>query len=289
MLRWLVRRGVLRRGHGRLLSKLPGVWGGEVLEVQTDAGRMTLPVGESSSVGLLLHGRPVHEWRETLLVIEIARRESVLIDIGAHYGWYSVAMAGASPSSEVLAFEPDPATFRFLSTNLARFPHASAYAAALGASDGETTTLWRAPSRDLSSTTRRVGEPVQVSLRSLDRICTERGICPDFIKCDVEGSELEVLRGATTILASRHPPIWMLEVSRQFLSEAGHSDPDRDLRDMLFELSGGGEFWTQEQDGRPLRIESLDDVCGGNNIFFVPPTRKESFAVAALALERRVR
>ena len=36
----------------------------------------------------------------------------------------------------------------------------------------------------------------------------------DFVKCDVEGAELEVLQGSTDLIGSNHP-CWLIEVSKE--------------------------------------------------------------------------
>jgi len=64
-------------------------------------------------------------------------------------------------------------------------------------------------------------------LTTVDRFCAERGIVPSFLKIDVEGLELAVLRGARDTIRRRrnlqvfvemHPSIWpMLGVTREDL------------------------------------------------------------------------
>jgi hypothetical protein len=66
----------------------------------------------------------------------------------------------------------------------------------------------------------------QVRSATIDRFCAREGIEPDFIKIDVEGWELAVLRGARDTIRSRgaslalfvelHPSIWpALNLSRR--------------------------------------------------------------------------
>ena len=43
---------------------------------------------------------------------------------------------------------------------------------------------------------------IEVEITTLDNICLEESFHPDFIKIDVEGVELNVLRGASTVIAS---------------------------------------------------------------------------------------
>jgi FkbM family methyltransferase len=198
-----------------------------------------------------------------------------MFDIGAHHGWYMRVMALASPHSRVVAFEPDPISYQYLSRNMHDLPNAACFNVGLGEKDSEAT-LWRAPTSDLNSTVRQVGTPITIQLWTLDEFCRREEIDQvDFIKLDVEGGEVNVLRGARKLLSSSRPPIWMLEVSEQFLAEAG-CDPGDLLRDLKAGCSGG-KLFTQDTQGNPVEIEKLSDRMLGNNVFFVPRERLQQF------------
>ena len=74
-----------------------------------------------------------------------------------------------------------------------------------------------------------------VETTSLDQFCADRGLTPDVLKIDVEGAELEVLRGARQILASPtvsafvefHPSIWADAVSRPLTGAGASGDGPR--------------------------------------------------------------
>jgi len=109
-----------------------------------------------------------------------------------------------------LALEPDPDNFRVLKFNLElnKYTNAKALQVAAGAREGVTplyqgvshTTMSVQPNFEYS--TRFAKAYVEVS--TLDRILSNEGWVPgsyiDYLKIDVEGAELDVLRGATETL-----------------------------------------------------------------------------------------
>lgn len=283
LLQAVVRSGVVRWGYSWLFAFIPPwVWGGRSVVVKTDVGGMCLPTGDRSSSSLLCLGHLDNERRETALVSALAKSCDVMFDLGAHYGWYARVMGLANHGARVFAFEPDPITFSYLSRNVVDFPNVLCFSKGVGEKNS-AGTLWRARTSNLNSTVRRVGPPVPITLWSLDSFCQKQGIDQsDFIKCDVEGGEVTVLHGARELLRSVKSPIWMLEVSEQFLAEAGY-DPE----DLLVGLKAGrsdGKLFTQDAQGNPVEIQELSQRMFGNNVFFVPEVRLGQFHSAAGAL-----
>jgi hypothetical protein len=120
-------------------------------------------------------------------------------------------------------------------------------------------------------------------MTTLDDWCHERRVAVvDFIKCDVEGAEVGVLRGARSLLKSENPPIWMIEVIDPFLDEVAQSADD-----LLREFHDGQttiRLYSQTDRGEPVQIERLADRLHSNNVFVVPSTRDEQFERAVSAI-----
>jgi FkbM family methyltransferase len=191
-------------------------------------------------------------------------------------------MAQAAPNGHVYAFEPDPITYKYLEQNLSDLRNARSLNLAVGAEVGEVT-FWRSRTSELSSTVRRVGEPIQVRSCTLDNFCEEHHLASvDFIKCDVEGGEELVVRGAHKLMRIPAPPIWMLEIIDAFLKETGCNT--RNLLQILRSTCPEGKIFTQDARGRPFEINDFSERILGNNIFFVPPGRLELFAQSAAAV-----
>jgi len=159
---------------------------------------------------------------------------AVALDVGANVGAYSVLLGQwVGPTGRVFAFEPEPSAFQGLSRHVAMngldvivhpipvalSDHEGMARLVVSATAGEARIggVVRAGRPDPPGTTTRV--------TTIDRFCAERGIVPSFLKIDVEGLELAVLRGARDTIRRRrnlhifvemHPSIWpMLGVTRE--------------------------------------------------------------------------
>jgi FkbM family methyltransferase len=283
LLQRAVRTGLLRRGYSWILRVLPSpLWGGDPLVVSTRVGLMTLSPGERSSSSLICLGYLPHEQRESEIVAGLARNCRIVMDIGAHFGWYARLCLQANRSLVVHAFEPDPKTFEYLRANLAT-SRAKAVLAAVADYDGDIT-LWRGATSDLNSVVRAVGKPLTVRAITLDEYASVEGLSEiDFVKCDVEGAELQIVRGAAKLIGSARPPIWMLEVLTTFLGEAGFQYEE--LISRLREGCARGVVYAHSPKARMLRVvHSLDDL-EASNVFFVPCSRRDQFSAAISAIK----
>jgi FkbM family methyltransferase len=140
-------------------------------------------------------------------------RGATVLDIGANKGLYCFWMMRAvGPSGHVIAFEPQPEMRNGIERQKLRFDWSNLRVmnVALSDLDGEMN-LSRQRIGDGSATlevTRRrsTDETLDVKVAKLDTIADETFSKLKFIKCDVEGHELNVfLGGAQTI--RRHRPV----------------------------------------------------------------------------------
>lgn len=146
-------------------------------------------------------------------------RSTVAIDIGANYGFVSLALAQARPNLIIYAFEPDVAAAKQFKANLRRNPHLSAriHLIEKAASDSNGTAVFLSSADTGNPEAGRLRIPeesahgIEVQTIRLDTFCEQMSLSPDVIKVDVEGAEIDVLRGASGLFAKRQPAAILLE------------------------------------------------------------------------------
>jgi FkbM family methyltransferase len=134
------------------------------------------------------------------------RRGTVVVDVGANVGHYAlVAAAALRGTGEVLAYEPEPGTFRELVQNVDLNGFANVVARPVAVSDRRGTTQLFVDSENegghslAEANTRRAGGPVTVETVPLDQECHGRDV--SVLKIDAQGAEGAVLRGAMETLS----------------------------------------------------------------------------------------
>src|SRR5258708_8062722 len=176
-------------------------------------------VGDSQVDKALLSGS--FESAEILFTQRYLQPGMTVLDLGAHHGLYTVlASKRVGSTGKVVAFEPSPRERKQLVRNvrinfcsnvriepyaLGKEPARDNLYIVEGGEDGCNSL--RPPA--VRSQTRTV--PVEVV--TLDAIASELGLTKvDFVKLDVEGSELDVLKGALGLLQAIPRPVLLVEV-----------------------------------------------------------------------------
>jgi len=131
----------------------------------------------------------------------------VVFDAGANCGFFALFQSAQNPALTIYCFEPHPRTFQHLKRNIEAnaLTRVVPVHAAVGAASGTCQINVSAESSMAivsSSTVQFLNAPqsVEVPLMGLDDFAARRNVWPDFIKIDVEGFEVEVLRGARSCL-----------------------------------------------------------------------------------------
>ena len=196
-----------------------------------------------------------------------------VLDIGAHQGLYSLlASRRVGPTGRVFSFEPSPRERRALRLNLAmNFPrNVAVQALALGSEEttadlyvvqgGQTGCNSLRPPEVLSST-----KPVPVRVTTLDQWTAQNRIAHvDFIKLDVEGAELEVLRGAAALLQGRPRPVILAEVQDIRTAPWGYR-----AKDILTTLRNANYTWFHFlPDGSIGELDLTPQTFDGNFVAF---------------------
>lgn len=157
-----------------------------------------------------------------------------MLDIGANIGRMSVPRVILGDVSAAYCAEPDPLNYACLVRNVRDNGLAGLVLPdrlAIAAADG-TVRLARARSagghRVVDAAARSKHEVIEVPCRTLDTWVEGMGIDLEdvvFVKLDVQGSEVDVLRGAGRVLSYRHI-VWQIEVDLTLLQARGFRGGD---------------------------------------------------------------
>lgn len=168
-----------------------------------------------------------HQRSDTAVLQQLLRPGDAVLDVGAFIGTMAVPLAQAvGPSGKVVSFEPVPAHAELVRRNLER-NGLTDRAEVVQALVGKTAGGGFLPDRlDMSAATTWFHESTDeqaIPVTTLDvwAAGADLGGRPlRLLKVDVEGWELDVLRGASELLEA-HRPIVALEVARYQLSRTG--------------------------------------------------------------------
>ena len=142
---------------------------------------------------------------------------TVVWDIGANIGFYSLIASRAVGDGEVIAFEPLPANAAAIRRNLELNDITNVSIVELALADTEGTAELQIHSEqtwaklDTSADTPfqqqlEVAGHVNVEVSTIDRQL-ERLPPPDLVKIDIEGAEVAALRGASRLLSECRPTV----------------------------------------------------------------------------------
>ena len=129
---------------------------------------------------------------------------SIIVDAGAYEGRWTEEVKSVYPSCPVVMIEANPEKVTQLTAVQRRLgPSVAFERALLGASARNNVTFYsmETGSSVMPEVTSVPRTPVTLDMQTLDQIMAKRAVCgPALVKLDVQGYELEVLRGATQTL-----------------------------------------------------------------------------------------
>jgi FkbM family methyltransferase len=200
------------------------------------------------------------EVKETCYVKRTVERGWVCLDVGGCFGWYTLLFAElAGPDGLVHVFEPVPDNRECLVENIALngCSNVTVHPYALGEKLALTTIY--VPEGGVSGSLRAHGSAVNckaidVQVSTLDDFMQASSFKRlDFIKADIEGAELLMLKGGINVLM-RFKPMLMLEVQARSTCLFGY-DP-KDLFRFMQEL-GYAIYWVDMNGSLKLFDESV--------------------------------
>jgi FkbM family methyltransferase len=206
------------------------------LLVKKCLGNLTLELKPKTYMGGSLYWTGFHHISEMIYLRNILQNDMTFIDVGANQGEFSLYASSRLSKGQVYSFEPVSAQFNMLSKNieLNNIQNIKAFNFGLSDAEGELPVFTSSSSTDLgnneglsslfSSNDRDVFEE-KVKLEVFDDLFSDKIDRIDFIKIDVEGAELFVLKGMKETLKKFTPTI-LIELSEDNFKNAGYTTKD---------------------------------------------------------------
>jgi FkbM family methyltransferase len=150
------------------------------------------------------------EIKKVKLFVKDCLNKKNILDIGANTGYYSLlASKYSSDNCRIYAFEPSLRNFDGLNKNIDcnNLKNVKTYQKAITDKNGEV--FLKENSIGVLDTVNNLVGDYMVKSISIDSFCEENNIYPDLIKMDIEGAELDALRGALNTLDKYSPIIFL--------------------------------------------------------------------------------
>ena len=229
---------------------------------------------EDTGVELSLHETGTYEKGILAFLQANLRKGDCFVDVGANIGLMSIFASNCvGNEGQVLAYEAHPKTAELLKENieLNQLMNIQVCQYALGSEEGQTKIYdnWQI-NRGGASLIVKTEDSIayDIDIHRLDAVLSTN-LHPKIIKIDVEGFELEVLKGASETI-KKFQPILIVEFSeiRENFHESGEQ-----LVEIIktfgnyrfYKLKGG-----KERKSRLIEIKSNDELPQHDNVICIP-------------------
>jgi FkbM family methyltransferase len=210
--------------------------------------------GKRWIVGASTHGCWLgsYEYANQRLFSKTIRPRSVVYDVGAHVGFYTLLAATlVGPQGHVVAFEPVPRNIGFLKEHLKLngITNVTVVEAAAGTGEG---SAWFDEGPTSSMGHLSATGALRVHTVRIDEMVAAGKIPPpEYIKMDVEGAEALVLTGAKATLIERLPTLFISTHGPQV-----HRECVELLRALPYEVESAGGTGSEgfELVAQPARV-----------------------------------
>ncbi len=236
LLRKYTRLAHEKRGFGRIAEAIRRRYasGPQTVAMNDFDGDLNFSCDLSEHIASHIYWYGFHSHDQLALLDKILRKDMVFLDIGANQGEFTVFAAKRLPQGKVLAFEPASDNFQKLTGNVQSngFTNVELVNLGLGTEDKQVEIYGDASRFSDGSYNKGLYTQFQTAERShkidtihvvpLDAYLSSHPLPRlDVVKIDVEGSELNVIRGGLNTLG-RYKPVIFLEVSSETSEAAGY-------------------------------------------------------------------
>lgn len=137
--------------------------------------------------------------------------ELTILDLGGNIGLFSLYIQDRATA--IYSVEPTPDHFHILKELTKNYPNVHPINAAVHNEDGEIDFFISNENSTMNSTVNQYGTQIKVRALTLDSLLKELNLeYVDFVKCDIEGSEMRALTTETLAPVKDKIGTWFIEV-----------------------------------------------------------------------------
>ncbi|MGI9450553.1 MAG: FkbM family methyltransferase [Geminicoccaceae bacterium] len=228
--RSMIRRLGLRSIALSLYRTYQSIHGGlrRQFRIDVEGAEVVFVTEDSHSKRFFHHRYRPGQWHEPPVTRQILRHlpgTKTFADVGAHLGYYGCIAGALDRDRRVFLFEMNHNLVPLIQRNLDANRLNNAEVVNHPVSDRRKTVSYDRDSTDaglsMAEGTATPATPShQIETVTLDDFFHERGVVPDVIKMDVQGAELEALKGGERLLRDHHPVLF-LEVHPKVIGDFG--------------------------------------------------------------------
>lgn len=216
--------------------------------------------GAVNSVSSIMVRHGSFEDVELRLCLSNLATDSVFFDVGANVGLYSIAVARQFPAARIHAFEPVASTASAFRQNLAKnelnSENITLNELALSDAPGEAYITSEFHSSNYITTSDSKYDKTLIRCTTLDDYVRDRNVDRlDFVKIDVEGHELRVIKGAEETLTRLRPKVLAELNKSEFRFYDRKVTDDSEFIALMGEL--GYAYWVIDDDGRVVSMKDI--------------------------------
>jgi FkbM family methyltransferase len=186
--------------------------------IETEGGTLHVDLRIASARGYLAD--PHCGSGEDAVMRSFVAAGDTVCDIGAHFGFYSLLLSRlVGENGRVFAFEPNGELLPSLRKTIGALTNVSLLPVALSDRSGKANLVVpedasMASFADWSGGRGGAVHTVACEMATVDGLIAEGELgVPQFVKCDVEGAELSIFKGASKMLDRADAPVILFEVN----------------------------------------------------------------------------
>jgi len=198
------------------------------------------------------------------LFLEALKEDTLVVDGGAHIGWYTCLAARHLFNGRIISVEPDPFNFAALAYNCRKLSNVTLVQKALGNIDGKATFFsdyGTIGSSLIVRAERRHKHPIEVEVITIDTLLSGWKATHLLLKLDLEGAEPLALQGMNATFQQFPEITIILEHNPDALRDGGYSY--HDILEALWS-NGFNTYFIDELEGVLIPIKELLPLPKGN-------------------------